>query len=162
EGTQALIDACRGVGAAHSVGLIHRDIKPGNFMRAADGSIKVADFGLAKSVGGNSRELTQTGVVVGTPFYMSPEQCEAKGLDPRSDIYSLGATYYTLLTGKSPFCDSDSVPQLMYAHCHGPVPDPRSINPTIPEACSRIIARAMAKAPDDRYQTAAAMQGDLQ
>jgi ABC-type branched-subunit amino acid transport system substrate-binding protein len=162
EGTQALIDACKGVGAAHSAGLIHRDIKPANFMRAADGSIKVADFGLAKSAGGNSREFTQAGTLVGTPFYMSPEQCEAKPLDPRSDIYSLGATYYTLLTGKNPFCESDSVPQLMYAHCHGPVPDPRSINPTIPEACSRIIARAMAKAPDDRYQTVAEMQRDLQ
>jgi serine/threonine protein kinase/ABC-type branched-subunit amino acid transport system substrate-binding protein len=162
EGTQALIDACKGVGAAHSAGLIHRDIKPANFMRAADGSIKVADFGLAKSAGGNSREFTHTGMVVGTPFYMSPEQCEAKPLDPRSDIYSLGATYHTLLTGKCLFCDSDSVPQLMYAHCHSPVPDPRSINPTIPEACSRIIARAMAKAPGDRYQTAAEMQRDLE
>jgi eukaryotic-like serine/threonine-protein kinase len=162
EATQALIDACKGVGAAHTAGLIHRDIKPANFMRAVDGSIKVADFGLAKSAGGDSREFTQTGMVVGTPFYMSPEQCEAKPIDPRSDIYSLGATYYSLLTGKSPYCDSDSVPQLMYAHCHGPVPDPRSIDPTIPEACSRIIARAMAKAPGDRYQTTAEMQTDLQ
>jgi serine/threonine protein kinase/ABC-type branched-subunit amino acid transport system substrate-binding protein len=162
EATQALIDACKGVGAAHTAGLIHRDIKPANFMRAADGSIKVADFGLAKSAGGSGREFTQTGTVVGTPFYMSPEQCEARLLDSRSDIYSLGATYYSLLTGKSPFSTSESVPQVMYAHCHGPVPDPRSITPTIPEACSRIIARAMAKAPGDRYQTTAEMQSDLQ
>jgi serine/threonine protein kinase/ABC-type branched-subunit amino acid transport system substrate-binding protein len=161
EATQALIDACKGVGAAHTAGLIHRDIKPANFMRAADGSIKVADFGLAKTTGGSSRDFTQTGMLVGTPFYMSPEQCEAKPLDPRSDIYSLGATYYSLLTGKSPFSASESVPQLMYAHCHSPVPDPRSIAPTIPEACSRVIARAMAKAPGDRYQTAAEMQSDL-
>jgi ABC-type branched-subunit amino acid transport system substrate-binding protein/tRNA A-37 threonylcarbamoyl transferase component Bud32 len=162
EATQALIDACKGVGAAHAAGLIHRDIKPANFMRAADGSIKVADFGLAKSTGGSSRELTQTGTVVGTPFYMSPEQCEAKPLDQRSDVYSLGATYYTLLTGRCPFDDSDSVPQLMYAHCHGPIPDPRSINPAIPEACARIIASAMTKAPADRYQSTAEMLADLQ
>jgi ABC-type branched-subunit amino acid transport system substrate-binding protein len=162
EATQALIDACKGVGAAHAAGLIHRDIKPANFMRAVDGSIKVADFGLAKSFGGSSRDFTQSGMVIGTPFFMSPEQCEAKPLDPRSDIYSLGATYYSLLTGKNPFAGSESVPQLMYAHCHGPVPDPRSLIPTIPEACSRIIARAMAKAPGDRYQTTAEMQSDLQ
>jgi ABC-type branched-subunit amino acid transport system substrate-binding protein len=101
-------------------------------------------------------------MVVGTPFYMSPEQCEAKPLDQRSDIYSLGATYYSLLTGKSPFHESDSVPQLMYAHCHGPVPDPRSLNPSIPQACTRIIARAMAKAPSDRYQSTTEMLADLQ
>jgi serine/threonine protein kinase len=160
EATQALIDACKGVGAAHTAGLIHRDIKPANFMRAADGSIKVADFGLAKSAGVGG--LTQSGMAVGTPFYMSPEQCEAKPLDTRSDIYALGATYYSLLTGKDPYADSESVPQLMYAHCHAPIPDPRSIISTIPEACSRIIARAMAKAPGDRYQNTAQMQSDLQ
>jgi ABC-type branched-subunit amino acid transport system substrate-binding protein len=93
---------------------------------------------------------------------MSPEQCEARPLDQRSDIYSLGATYYSLLTGQSPFQESQSVPQLMYAHCHGPVPDPRTVNPAIPEACARIIAVAMAKAPRDRYQSTAEMLADLQ
>src|SRR5207253_7013713 len=149
EATQALIDACKGVGAAHAVGLIHRDIKPANFMRTADGSIKVADFGLAKSAAGSNRHFTQTGMVVGTPYFMSPEQCEARPVDHRGDIYSLGATYYCLLTGKSPYHDSESVPQLMYAHCHGPTPDPRSTDPAVPEASSRIIAFAMAKVPAD-------------
>ena len=162
EATQALIDACKGVGAAHAAGLIHRDIKPANLMRAADGSIKVADFGLAKAAAGAGRHFTQTGMVVGTPFFMSPEQCEAKPLDHRSDIYSLGATYYTLLSGKHPYQDTDSVPQLMYLHCHGPIPDPRSVNPALPAACSQIIARAMAKAPGDRYQSTGEMLADLQ
>src|SRR6516165_2108029 len=162
EATQALIDACKGVGAAHAAGLIRRDIKPANFMRAADGSVKVADFGLAKAVAGAGRHFTQTGMVVGSPFFMSPEQCEAKPLDHRSDLYSLGATYYSLLTGKQPYQGTGSVPQLMYLHCHGPIPDPRSINPAIPEACSRIIARAMAKAPADRYPSIDAMLSDLQ
>ena len=162
EATQALIDACKGVGAAHAAGLIHRDIKPANFMRAGDGSIKVADFGLAKAAGDSGRHFTQTGMVVGTPFFMSPEQCEARPVDRRSDIYSLGATYYSLLTGENPFQESDSVPQLMYAHCHGPVPNPQSVNPAIPEACARIIAFAMAKAPADRYQSTAEMLADLQ
>jgi serine/threonine protein kinase len=161
EATQALIDASKGVGAAHAVGVIHRDIKPTNLMWAADGSIKVADFGLAKAADAG-RHLTQTGVVVGTPFYMSPEQCEAKPLDHRGDLYSLGATYYCLLTGKDPYHETDSLTQLMYMHCHGPIPDPRSLNPTVPEACSRIVARAMAKAPDDRYQSTGEMLADLQ
>src|SRR5262249_34924831 len=150
--TKALIDACKGVGAAHAAGLIHRDIKPANFMRATDGSIKVADFGLAKTAADADRHFTRTGMVVGTPFYMSPEQCEAKPLDHRSDLYALGATYYSLLTGKSPFHETDSVPRLMYLHCSGPIPDPRSVSPAVPEACSRIVARAMAKAPAERYQ----------
>jgi urea transport system substrate-binding protein len=162
EATQALIDACKGVAAAHAAGLIHRDIKPANLMRAADGSVKVADFGLAKAGAGADRHFTQTGMVVGTPFFMSPEQCEAKPLDHRSDLYSLGATYYSLLTGKHPYQDTDSVPQLMYLHCHGPIPDPRSVNPAVPAACSQIIARAMAKAPAERYQSTGEMLADLQ
>lgn len=162
EATQVLIDACKGVGAAHAVGLVHRDLKPANLMRTADGSIKVADFGLAKATQDTGQHLTQTGMVVGTPLFLSPEQCEARPVDHRSDIYSLGATYYTLLTGEDPYDASQSVFQLMYLHCHGPVPDPRSANPAIPEACSRIIARAMAKAPADRYQSTAEMLADLQ
>ena len=162
EATQAMIDACKGVSAAHAVGLIHRDIKPANFMRAADGSIKVADFGLAKAVGDTGRGFTQTGMVVGTPYFMSPEQCEAKPLDHRCDIYSLGATFYCLLTGSNPYETSESIPQLLYAHCHAPIPDPRALNWALPEACTHIIARAMAKAPADRYQSAAEMLADLQ
>src|SRR5262249_7591031 len=161
DATQALIDACKGVGAAHAVGLIHRDIKPANFLRASDGSIKVADFGLVKAADAG-RHLTQSGIVVGTPFFMSPEQCQAKPLDRRSDLYSLGATYYCLLTGKHPYDETESATQLMYLHCYGPVLDPRSVNPAIPEACSRIVARATAKAPAERYQSADEMLADLQ
>jgi urea transport system substrate-binding protein len=161
EATRALIDACRGVGAAHAAGLIHRDIKPDNFMRAADGSIKVADFGLAK-IADAGRHFTRTGTIVGTPAFMSPEQCEGKPLDPRSDLYSLGATYFTLLTGKYPYEEATAVTQMMYQHCHGPTLDPRSVNPAIPEACARVVARATAKAPADRYPSADAMIADLQ
>jgi urea transport system substrate-binding protein len=160
EATKAMIDACEGVGAAHAAGLFHRDIKPANLMRTETGTIKVADFGLAKAAT-ETLHFTQTGTVVGTPCYMSPEQCEAKAVDHRSDIYSLGATYYSLLTGKSPYFQSNTVPQLMYLHCHGPVPDPRAINSAIPDACSRVVGRAMAKDPADRYQTTAEMLADL-
>jgi urea transport system substrate-binding protein len=161
EATQAMIDACKGVAAAHAAGLIHRDIKPANLMRTSDGAIKVADFGLARGHG-SSHQFTQTGMSVGTPDFMSPEQCEAKPTDERSDIYSLGATYYCLLTGECPFQFFESVPQLMYAHCHKPIPDPRDVNPAIPEACHRITSRAMAKAPTDRYQSASELIADLE
>jgi len=161
DATQMMIEACKGIAAAHAAGLIHRDIKPANFMRGSGGEIKVMDFGLAKTAG-RKHQLTQTGLVVGTPFFMSPEQCEAKTVDTRSDIYSLGATYYSLLTGQFPFQQSDSVPRIMYNHCFGPIPEPRDIVPTLPPACSRIVARSMAKAPDDRYQTVGALLADLQ
>src|SRR5205085_1770576 len=162
DATRAMIDACKGVGAAHAAGLVHRDIKPANFMVAADGTVKVADFGLAKAASDTGKHLTQTGQAVGTPFFMSPEQCEARPVDHRTDLYSLGATYYSLLTGKFPFHQSGSVPQVMYQHCHGPIPDPRADNSAVPEACARIIARSMAKAPADRYQSADQMLADLQ
>jgi urea transport system substrate-binding protein len=162
DATRIMIDACRGLAAAHEVGMIHRDIKPANLMKNASGAVKLTDFGLAKSTASSTRQLTQTGMVVGTPYFMSPEQCQAGTTDARSDIYSLGATYYCLLTGKQPYQDSEGVMQIMYAHCHGQVPDPRSSNPAIPQACSSIVARAMAKDPGERYQSARDMLADLQ
>ena len=164
EATKALIDVCKGLAAAHAAGMIHRDIKPANFLRTEDGSVKLTDFGLAKAAAAAeaSRQLTQAGLVIGTPFFMSPEQCQALPVDARSDIYSLGAAYYTLLTGKNPYSNSDSVPQVMYNHCHGPIPDPRSVSSNVPIACSQIIARAMAKTPEDRYQSVGEMLVDLE
>lgn len=162
DATRMLIDACKGLSAAHAAGMIHRDIKPANLMRTADGVAKLTDFGLAKALSNRTQQLTQTGMVVGTPYFMSPEQCEARAIDTRSDIYSLGASYYNLLTGRNPYEESESVMQIMYAHCHGQVPDPRAVSPAIPPACSAIVARAMAKAPADRYQSAAQMQADLE
>lgn len=162
EATRAMIDVCKGVAAAHAVGLIHRDIKPANFLCAADGSVKVSDFGLAKTQSGNAGRLTQAGLVIGTPFFMSPEQCEGKLVDNRSDIYSLGASYFSLLTGQNPYHESESLPRVMYNHCHGPIPNPCAVNPAVPTACGRIVACAMAKSPVDRYQTAQQMLADLE
>jgi urea transport system substrate-binding protein len=161
EATQALIDACRGTGAAHAAGLIHRDIKPGNLMRASDGATKVMDFGLAKATAAGATPLTQTGMVLGTPYFMSPEQCEARPLDGRADLYALGGTYYTLLTGSEPFHHLQSLSQVLYAHISGPIPDPTALDPKIPQACAKVIRRAMAKAPADRYQSAEEMMADL-
>lgn len=161
EATRLMADATRGVAAAHAAGLIHRDIKPANLLRSVDGVVKVADFGLAKG-GIHDLQLTQAGRVVGTPYYMSPEQCQSRPVDARSDVYSLGATYFSLLTGQSPYQSAGSSMQVMYAHCHSPPPNPRSINPSLPEACSAIVQRATAKLPEDRYQSAEELLADLE
>jgi urea transport system substrate-binding protein len=161
DATRIAIDACKGLAAAHAVGLIHRDVKPANLLKAADGSFKITDFGLAKTAT-HPRDVTQAGTVVGTPYFMSPEQCDGKPVDARSDIYSLGATYYSLLTGKNPYEQSDSVMQVMYGHCQGAIPDPRLVNRSVPPACSAIISKAMAKSPAERYQSTEEMLADLQ
>lgn len=159
--TQITADACKGLAAAHGVGLVHRDIKPANLLRAPDGSVKIADFGLAKQTIGSSMQLTREGAVAGTPYYMSPEQCESRPVDARSDIYSLGATYYSLLTGAHPYEESGSIVQIMFAHVGGPPLDPRKIRATLPAACTQIVQRATAKKREDRYQSADEMLADL-
>jgi eukaryotic-like serine/threonine-protein kinase len=161
EATQIVADACLGLAAAHAAGMIHRDIKPSNLLRSKEGVVKLGDFGLAKRTIGSAQNLTLTGQMVGTPYYMSPEQCQARSLDARSDIYSLGATYYSLLTGVTPYHDVENPLQVMFAHVQGEPLDPRKLNPAVPEACARIVARATAKSPDDRYPTAAEMHADL-
>src|SRR5690606_26016271 len=121
------IEACKGLAAAHQQGLVHRDVKPANLLLTDDGTVKVSDFGLAKRTHSQSLQMTRAGQVVGTPYFMSPEQCESRDVDARSDIYSLGATYYSLLTGKNPYEESGSVIQVMFAHCNAPRPDPRKV-----------------------------------
>jgi serine/threonine protein kinase/putative intracellular protease/amidase len=158
EATLVVADACRGLAAAHAAALIHRDIKPGNLLRNSDGQVKLADFGLAKATDHSS--LTKSGSVLGTPLFMSPEQCKSLPLDARSDIYSLGATYYMLLTGQPPY-RADSSMEVMFAHVSNPVPDPRVVRPDVPESCAAIIQKAMAKDPAKRYQSAEEMRGAL-
>jgi eukaryotic-like serine/threonine-protein kinase len=161
EATQIVAGVCEGLAAAHAAGMIHRDIKPSNLLRNTHGAVKLADFGLAKITIGDAQHLTLAGQLIGTPYYMSPEQCQSKILDARSDIYSLGATYYSLLTGVAPYHEIGSTVQIMFAHVHGEPLDPTKINPAVPEACARIVSRATAKSPDARYQTAAEMHADL-
>ena len=160
--TRMAAEACLGLAAAHKIGLIHRDIKPANLLLTEDGSVKVSDFGLAKQTQSQTLQVTRAGQVVGTPYYMSPEQCESRTVDARSDVYSLGATYYSLLTGRSPYQDSDTLVQVMYAHCNAPPPDPCQVNARIPAACAAIINRAMAIDPDQRYQSIDDMRADLE
>ena len=162
EATRIVADVCRGLSAAHRAGIVHRDIKPGNILLTADNTAKLGDFGLARSLEPVGEVVTHVGQVVGTPSFMSPEQCQSEPVDARADIYALGATYYALLTGRGPYADSTTMPRVMFAHCYRPVPDPREILPGLPEACAAIVLRAMAKGPSCRYQTAEEMLADLE
>jgi serine/threonine protein kinase len=161
DATWTIAEACRGLIAAHAAGLIHRDIKPSNIMRSRDGQVKLMDFGLAKLLDRNDPRLTSSGYVVGTPTYMSPEQCQADPVDVRSDVYSLGTTFYELLAGKPPFLGSSAM-HTMYLHCHEQVPDLRAAGEEIPERCARIVHHALAKEPEQRYQTATELLADLE
>jgi serine/threonine protein kinase len=160
EATQVMLDACRGLAAVHAVGMIHRDLKPSNIMRSNDGTVKLADFGLALAAT-PADDRTPPSSVVGTPLYMSPEQCRGEKLDVRSDIYAAGATYYTLLTGQPPFEGKAGV-DIMHGHCIEPVPDPRVISPSVPQACFDFICRAMGKTPNDRPENVSALIDELQ
>ncbi|MCX7420021.1 MAG: serine/threonine-protein kinase [Planctomycetia bacterium] len=163
EATQLIADACRGLVAAHEAGLVHRDIKPSNIMRTNDGLVKLADFGLAKAADDSltaKESVTKSGMILGTPHYMSPEQCRGEPTDARSDLYSLGATYFTLLTRQPPYPDSQPM-QIMFAHCSKPVPDPRSIRAELPEECAAIVAKSMAKSRADRFASAKEMLAAL-
>jgi len=138
---------------AHGSDIIHRDVKPSNVMLTKGGRVVVTDFGIAKIVGSSSTQYTATGVGVGTPDYMSPEQGQGVPLDRRSDIYALGAVAYELLTGKVPF-SAETPMAVMIKHIRDPLPPPSAFNPAITPAVESVIARAMAKLPADRYATA--------
>ncbi|MEM9365277.1 MAG: serine/threonine-protein kinase [Planctomycetota bacterium] len=162
ESTRIMVDASRGIAAAHAKGLIHRDIKPANLMVGSNGTIKVADFGLARARHrSGDANLTQQGQILGTPYFMSPEQCQGSDLDARSDLYSLGATFFMLLTGVSPYQHSGSAMAILASHINETPPDPKQLNAKVPAPCVRIIHRLLAKSPDDRYASAELLIDDL-
>jgi eukaryotic-like serine/threonine-protein kinase len=152
-------DVAAALVAAHARGLIHRDIKPGNVMLTPDGKVKVMDFGIARAT--TSETITQTAAVIGTAQYISPEQAQGQTVDYRSDIYSLGCCLYEMLTGTVPFTGATPV-AIAYRHVREDPTPPRMLNPDVPPPLEAICLKAMAKLPDNRYQTAAELRADLE
>ena len=149
----------RALDHAHKKGIVHRDIKPQNIMLLKNGVIKVMDFGIAKRP--NTETITMTGKAIGTVYYISPEQVSGTEIDCRSDLYSLGAMMYEMATGQLPFTAETPVSVALMQVNEDPVP-PREVNPYIPQGLEQIILRAMEKDPDERYQSAEEMLGQLQ
>ncbi|MBP7998307.1 MAG: protein kinase [Chloroflexi bacterium] len=158
EAIQIILQITNALAYAHSRGMIHRDIKPPNIMFNDHGAAVLTDFGIAKVVSGPS--YTQTGAMVGSPAYMSPEQGLGKPGDERSDIYSLGVLFFQLATGQLPY-SADTPLAVVLKHVSAPVPDPGQLNPSIPDNIRHIIEKAMAKEPTERYQSAKALADDL-
>ncbi len=149
------------LGFAHNNGVIHRDVKPGNVLLSPDGKVKVTDFGIAiAAFGGAEANLTQTGSVMGTATYFSPEQAQGQSLDHRSDLYSLGIVLYEMLCGRPPFTGDSSV-AVAYKHVQQAVPAPSSLGVVLPESLEAITMKLLAKNPAQRYPTARDLQRDL-
>lgn len=158
----AMLEAvARAVHAAHEKGVLHRDLKPGNILLTKNLIPKIADFGLARQIEDTNRQ-TATGMILGTPSYMSPEQAagKKKELGPGTDIYSLGAIFYEMLTGRPPFEGQSAMDTLLQAMNDPPKP-PREINPAVPRDLENICLRCLKKNPADRYPTAKALAEDL-
>lgn len=148
-----------GLGSAHEFGVIHRDVKPSNIMIVRGGRAKITDFGIARMSA--SAVKTMTGLILGSPRYMSPEQVLGRPLDLRTDIFSLGVVLYEALTKLPPF-DGDNVNAIMYATVNQAPPPPSSVNREVPPMLDLIVAKALAKSLDERYQHAADMARDLE
>jgi len=145
---------------AHGTGVVHRDIKPHNIMLANDGSIRLLDFGVARKTGGGMETLTKTGMIVGTPEYMSPEQFGTHRVDERSDIYSLGVVLYEMLTGSVPFGGETPV-AIALKVIQQPPESPQTVRKDVPDWIDRIVVRCLNKDPQKRYTTAAELAEDL-
>ncbi|MGC9397513.1 MAG: serine/threonine-protein kinase [Anaerolineae bacterium] len=154
-----LLDVLNGLAYAHSRGMIHRDIKPANILLTRQGDAVLADFGIAQIMDGT--RYTVEGALMGTPEYMAPEQGLENHSDARSDLYSLGVIVYEMLTGRTPFTAETPLAVLMQ-HLNTPPPSPRSVAPHIPEPFERLVLKALAKDPDDRYQSAGEMRSAVQ
>jgi predicted Ser/Thr protein kinase len=153
--TAIAADVATALEGAHEKGLVHRDVKPGNVMIDREGRVKVMDFGIARAAADDT--LTQTGIVLGTASYLSPEQAQGLPVDARSDIYSLGCVLYEMLAGRAPFV-ADTPVSIAYKHVNEDAHPPSEVEPSVPAALDAAVLRALAKDPDERFETAAAFR----
>ena len=144
------------LGYAHEKGIVHRDIKPSNIILTDEGNVKLTDFGIARAEDSNAAQQTQAGVILGTPFYMSPEQVMGKRADGRSDLFSLGVILYELIVGRKPF-KGDHFTAIFRAITDDIPVAPLKIDASIPQSLSDLIMKALSKNPDERFQTSKAM-----
>ncbi|MFH0939890.1 MAG: protein kinase [Planctomycetota bacterium] len=155
EGLALLLQAAKGLVAAHAKGLVHRDIKPENLLLGKDNVLRIGDFGLVME-STSTTQLTVTGACLGTPMYMSPEQADGEQADARTDLYSLGVTFYRILTGQAPFT-STTVMNLLFKHKFEAPPDPRSLRPELSQDVAYLLLHLLAKKREDRPQSAQAL-----
>jgi beta-lactam-binding protein with PASTA domain/predicted Ser/Thr protein kinase len=157
---EVIADACQALNFSHQHGIIHRDVKPANIMISTTNAVKVMDFGIARAIADSGHSVTQTAAVIGTAQYLSPEQARGDAVDARSDVYSLGCVLYEILTGEPPFI-GDSPVAVAYQHVReDPIPPSKRHDGISPEL-DAVVLKALAKNPENRYQTAAEMRADL-
>jgi serine/threonine-protein kinase len=147
-----LRDICRGMAVAHRAGIIHRDLKPANVLLNEEDLVKIVDFGLAAATSRGDLGLTRTGLILGTPFYIAPEQARGGTVDPRTDIYSLGVIMYELLTGRPPYIGPDPM-AILLQHVQGKPTPPRQVNPALSPLLEAMILKAMALHQAERHQS---------
>jgi tetratricopeptide (TPR) repeat protein/predicted Ser/Thr protein kinase len=147
-----IAQVCRALDAAHSEGVVHRDLKPQNIMVDTQGRVKVMDFGIARSTEGTGG-MTQTGALLGTPEYMSPEQAKGQHVDARSDLFSLGIIFYEMLTGKTPF-HADTMMATIFRRTQEKARPPLELDPTIPQQVNDVVVKCLATEPEQRFQSA--------
>ena len=145
---------------AQLAGVVHRDLKPANILINDDDLVKIVDFGLAAAARKADARLTKSGILVGTPTYMAPEQVRGRTIDSRTDIYTLGIIMYEMLVGEAPYKGDESM-AILFQHTEGKATPPREINPDIPEAMEAIILKAMAVEPEQRFQTFDELRNEL-
>jgi serine/threonine-protein kinase len=147
-----LDEICKGMSAAEQVNVVHRDLKPSNILINDQDLVKIVDFGLAAAASCLDSRLTKTGILLGTPTYMAPEQIQSKTIDAKTDIYSLGVIMYEMFTGTAPY-KGDGTLAVMYQHVEGKPKSPRELNPEIPVSLESVILKAMAVDPGQRFSS---------